>query len=319
MDAEPRFAIATFMRVFDVEPKRDVVTLDELTAGLTRFIVKPKLHRAITRDLERIDAAWDAWKAGENPGGRRYGIIARAGRRGGEAAAREAMEGLCKKAKGRAKTDLRLWSPALFTEGGRRDSDHVVSVSCLVLDFDSGVTPQEASSDWARWYHIVHTTWSHRPGKPKLRLCLPLAHPVRAEDWRAVWEWAAERTGMTADPALKSAAATFALPATPYPDAPREAFVHGGALLSPMAEGLVLVPADPPPSIPAQEASHFRGTDPTERTLDMPRTPVKALPTEVVASAFDLFGPPDRPADGPTNESSGGENERSWDDEFDLF
>ena len=318
-EGTPRFAIATFMRVFDIEPKRDVLSLDELTGGLTRFILKGKLHQAITRDLERIDSAWEAWKAGAVPGGRHFGAIARAGRRGGEDEARAAVAGLRKKAQARAKTDLRLWSPALFREGGRRDSDHVVSVSCLVLDFDSGVTPNEASADWTRWYHVVHTTFSHRPAHAKLRLILPLAHPVRREDWRDVWNWASERCGMTNDPALKSAAATFALPATPYPEAPREAFVHGGALLSPLTEGLVREAAPPPPDLPPQEASHFRGTDPSEGTIDMPRNPALAIPADVPTSAFDLFGPPDRPRDADPNDSATNVNERILEDEFDLF
>lgn len=305
----PRFAIATFMRVFDVEPKRDVVTLDELTSGLTRFIVKPKLHRAIVRDVERIEAAYAAWESGEVTGGRRYSTIARAGRDDGPGGAQAARDRLLRKAKARAKTDLRLWSPALYREGGRRDSDSVVHVSCLVLDFDSGVGIDQVSADWARWYHILHTTWSHRPVHPKLRLVVPLAHPVHSADWRDVWEWAAERSELANDPALKSPASTFALPATPHPQAPRDARVHGGALLSPLAEGLVADGADPPPALPPQEASHFRGTDPSERTIDQPRSTAAVVTgAEVPASGFDLFGPPDRPT------------EQDWDDEFeDLF
>ncbi len=307
--AMPRFAIATFKRVFDVEPTRDVVTLDELTAGLTRFILKPKLARAIVRDIERIEKAYDAWCAGEVTGGRRYSTIARAGKSDGPDGARAARDRLVRKAKARAKTDLRLWSPALYEEGGRRDSDSVIHVSCLVLDFDSGVGIDEVSADWARWYHILHTTWSHRPGYPKLRLVVPLAHPVAAADWRDVWEWAAERSNLANDPALKSPASTFALPATPHPRAPRDARVHGGALLSPLAEGLVADAADPPPDLPPQEESHFRGTDPSERTIDQPRSQAKvAAPAQVPTSGFDLFGPPDKPS------------EPDWDDEFDdLF
>lgn len=306
--AVPLFAIATFMRVFDVEPKRDVVTLDELTAGLTRFIVKPKLHRAIVRDVERIEKAYDAWCAGVVTGGRRYSYIARGGMDGGKDGATAARDRLLRKAKARAKTDLRLWSPALYQEDGRRDSDSVIHVSCLVLDFDSGVSIDEVSADWARWYHVIHTTWSHRPSHPKLRLAVPLAHPVHAADWRDVWEWAAERSELENDPALKSPASTFALPATRHPEAPRDARVHGGALLSPLAEGIVADGADPPPMLPPQEASHFRGTDPSERTIDQPRSEAHANIRDVPTSGFDLFGPPDRPA------------EPNWDDEFDdLF
>lgn len=306
--AVPRFAIATFKRVFDVEPKRDVVTLDELTAGLTRFILKPKLKRAVVRDIERIEKAYDAFQAGEVTGGRRYATIKRGAKNDGDEGARNARDRLVRKAKARAKTDLRLWSPALYTEDGRRDSDSVIHVSCLVLDFDSGVGLDEVSADWARWYHILHTTWSHRPGHPKLRLTLPLAHPVRAADWREVWEWAAARSDLENDPALKSPASTFALPATPHPQAPRDARVHGGALLSPLAEGLVGDAADEPPELEAQPESHFRGTDPSERTIDQPHTKARVVSEPLPATGFDLFGPPDKPS------------EPDWDDEFDdLF
>ena len=291
----PRFALATFMRVFDTEPKRDIVGLDELTYGLTRFILKPKLHRAIERDLERIDQAYAAWESGENPGGQRFHAIRTGAREGGLVGARSAYEQLARRARARAKTDLRLWSPALYREGARRDSEQVVSVSCLSLDFDSGIAPEKASEDWSRWYHIVHSTWSHKPEHPKFRLVLPLQRPVLRDDWRDFWEWAAERSGSASDPALKSAGSTFALPATPNRRAPRVSFVHAGALLDPLAEGLVREAAPPPPELPSQPASHFRGTDPSEETLAdiaVPRPPV--LPSRSdrpTLEDFDLFGP----------------------------
>ncbi|HJL01512.1 MAG TPA: hypothetical protein RMH85_26070 [Polyangiaceae bacterium LLY-WYZ-15_(1-7)] len=317
----PRFAVATFKRVFETTPTRDVLTLEELTAGLMRFILKPKLERQVARDVMRIEEAWAAIESGERLGGRRWSILRRAEKRGGREEARRAYERLLQKARGRAKTDLRIWSPTLYREGGRRESDDVVHLSCLVLDYDSGVPIEEASAQWTEWYHVVHTTWSHRPEHPKFRLVLPLAKPVLAEDWRPFWWWGAERAGMRNDPALKSPASNYALPAIRGREQPRQAFVRRAPLLDPLREGLVKRVADPPPDLPPPGPSHWRGDDPDEKFVDHPREPFVAAEPLFVSdepdeSDFDLFG------DGEANareEREGGEPD-PWADEFDdLF
>ena len=37
----------------------------------------------------------------------------------------------------------------------------------LVLDYDHGVTPDEASMTWEPWFHLLHSTWSHRDDEPR--------------------------------------------------------------------------------------------------------------------------------------------------------
>lgn len=310
----PRFAIATFKRVFDTQPARDVLTLEQLTQGLLRFQTKPKMARQVERDLQRIEEAWASYERGERLGGRRWGILARADKRGGRSAARKAYEKLKLKAHGRIKTDLRLWAPALYIDGGRRESDNVVHISCLVQDFDGGVAIEEASGWWKPHYHIVHSTWSYTPRHPKFRLCLPLLRPVLAEDWRTFWAWGSERAGHRNDQALKSPGSTFALPAVQDKRHPRRAFVHPGPLLDPLASGVIDREAVPPPELPVPKTSHFRG-DPGETYLEHPSEPfVEYEPPErevVAADDFDLFGP---------SESADEEEGDGWDDKFeDLF
>ena len=250
-----------------------MISLDQLVAGLHRFVLKPKLHKSIRRDCERIEGAWQAWQLGETQGGSRWSAIARAGKLGGPDAAQAAYEGLLSKAKGRAKRDLRLWAPALYKPGTTRHSENVLQVSCLVLDYDSGIPIEEASGHWAGFYHVVHTTWSHRPDFAKFRLCLPLRNPVLADDWRQFWEWAAHRVGMKNDPALKSASATFALPALGSSESPHRVFVRGGRLLDAVEVGVLKRVAPAPPELPSSGPNHWNGDDPDYRFLEYPREP----------------------------------------------
>ncbi len=317
-----RFAIATFKRVFDTTPARDVLTLQQLTSGLLRFQTKPKMARQVQRDIQRIEEAWASYERGERLGGRRWGILVRAAKKGGKEGARAAYERLVMKAHGRIKTDLRLWSPALYEEGKRRESDNVIHISCLVQDFDAGIGIEEASAIWSDWYHIVHTTWSHTTKRPKFRLCLPLAQPVLAADWREVWTWGSFRVGQKNDQALKSVGSTFALPTVENEAHPRQGFVRPGRLLDPLAEGVVKRAAFAPPDLPPQPVSHFRG-DPKESYIDHPSQPfVEAEPPDgldVADEDFDLFGPPDTAPRERSTGASDGEPD-GWEDEFeDLF
>jgi hypothetical protein len=248
------FAVCTFTRVFDTTPQQEAVTLEELAHALCRFELKPKVQAAIERDLARLDRAWAAWQGGDDPAGKYGSALLKA-----EATARrdgadgDALIGavearythLRAEIRKSAKREIRLWTPAKYIEGATRGSEHVEHVSCLVLDYDDGTPIAHASDRWRGFFHIVHTTWSHTPIHPKFRIILPLAHPVCAEEWRSVWDWAEARTGQTVDPALKGAGANFALPVVPRRDWPREAFVQPGALLDPKLEGIVTRPAEP--------------------------------------------------------------------------
>jgi hypothetical protein len=261
------FAVVTFERVFDVTPKEDVLTLSELVRGLTTFDLKPALRKAIARETARIDTAWDQWTCGEEGtskiwrGFERTRKQAAADGRDPDHAVRAQVEQLRKNARARAKTDLRLFSPAHYTPGARRGRSGVVHLSCLVLDYDGGTRVAQARRTWERWFHVIHSTWSHTEAYPKFRVCLPLAGPVEVAAWRPLWEWAARRTGGQVDPSMKQEAATYAVPATPSRQQPRVCVVHAGDLLDPVVEGLVSWFAEPPPPPPPPpgKGTHFRG------------------------------------------------------------
>lgn len=240
MEGPLTFPVCTFKRVFDTTPLNEVLTLSELVACFRRFELKPQLHARIERELARIDRALDQALAGETVGGH-VAEIAAAGRAGIDRvlAMRAKAEELRVAAKKEAKRDLRLWSPAVYREdAAERGSEGVTHVSCLVLDYDAGARIPEATAPFADHFHLVHTTWSHTPAHPKFRVILPLAVPVPAAHWDALWKWAHEKSGGEIDRAMSGHAANYALPATANRDAPREAISHAAPFLDPRDLGI---------------------------------------------------------------------------------
>jgi hypothetical protein len=114
---------------------------------------------------------------------------------------------------------------------------------------------------WAPWFHVVHSTWSHTPGRPRLRVILPFARPVLPDGWAAVWQWAFDLSGGTIDVALRSPGAPFALPAVADTSAPRVSRVSPGPLLDPELEGLPVRTVDPPQAQTSPSPSVFARTD----------------------------------------------------------
>ena len=95
-----------------------------------------------------------------------------------------------------------LWSPAEYQAGTKRGSQGVRALSCLVLDYDSGVSRIEnARRAWGGWPGILHTSWSHTDEHHKFRVIMPLHRPVPVEDWGGVFAWAESWTRTVADPA----------------------------------------------------------------------------------------------------------------------
>lgn len=149
------------------------------------------------------------------------------------------------------KTDLPAWSPADYPEGARRSSAAVLSLSCIVLDLDDGARVEQARAAWEDWPHIVHTTWSHTPEAPRLRLVVPLEEPVARRDWSRVWHWAHARSGLVADPACKDPSRIYFVPAIRSHDWPRWSRVEAGD-----AHLLRVDPAALPPT--PEEVEHAR-------------------------------------------------------------
>lgn len=289
------------------------MSLAELRGFLTSFERVPEVQARIDKELARIDRALHAALDGQDVAGPASARIREAmeqatrgaassrgapGSEAAERAARAAAVELADEARKAVKRDLRLWSPTLYEPGAKRGSEGVRHLSCLVLDYDDGTPTRVASATWAPWLHIVHSTWSYTDEHPKFRLVLPLATPVAADDWEAVWEWASDRTHRVIDPAGKGAAATFALPAIPHERWPHVAYVHEGVLLDPLAEGLVSAPAPPGPDAlpPVEEPMARRGGRPVA-TATRARREAGGWES---AEAWDTFGtrakPPTAPA-----------------------
>lgn len=98
-----------------------------------------------------------------------------------------------------SKEKVPLYSPAIYE--GTRAKDNVREVTAIVFDIDD-LTPEDYSTlvavadSWSCQY-LIHSTFSHHPNKPKLRVFIPLSRPIiltKAEDWsRNKWFAARER------------------------------------------------------------------------------------------------------------------------------
>lgn len=117
-----------------------------------------------------------------------------------------------------AKATLPAWSPAIYRDAveTRRVAAGVEAVSCFVLDLDSGEPFDRAVQFVAPYYALSHTTWRHRPSKPKARIILPFLTPCPVERWAEVWaagdRWA-QGAGVKMDQACKDPCRLYFLPA----------------------------------------------------------------------------------------------------------
>ena len=88
------------------------------------------------------------------------------------------------------KKSLQAWSPTKYKPDTTRGGAGVETLSCLVLDYDSGTTIEAALQAW-RWRPgMLHTSWSHTEDHHKFRVIMPLHEPVSPKDWPAVFAWA---------------------------------------------------------------------------------------------------------------------------------
>ena len=239
-----RHSVSTFGHVFDPTPQADVLTLAELVAALHRFQLRTDLAQRQARDVERARAAAAAIRSRTPTGG----PIARRleGHLGQTGDLDLALAELEREIHREAIQDLRLWSPARFADGLRREEANVVHLSCIVMDFDRLVdhaASERLRDAFAGWFHIAHSTWSHTGQAPKVRIILPLAAPLAPADYDRVWRAMSRLAGDSADPKGRALARAWALPATPDANAPLLAWSHAGPLLDPVAMGLAAATA----------------------------------------------------------------------------
>lgn len=115
----------------------------------------------------------------------------------------------------------------------KRDKTHFIKAESIGLDFDGGMTVEEAKQTFANYRHLIMATKSHqieKDGKPacdRFRVILFLSKPItNSKDFTATWHELYKLAPM-ADPACKDASRMF------YPSTQVLSFREDGALVEP--------------------------------------------------------------------------------------
>ena len=82
-----------------------------------------------------------------------------------------------------------LWSPVSYKPNTTRANANVEHMFAAVLDVDDGADPQMVHGHLTDLgvEHVVHSTFSSTPEKPKFRVIVPFVKPVPAEKWASLW------------------------------------------------------------------------------------------------------------------------------------
>ncbi len=139
----------------------------------------------------------------------------------------------------RFEKDGALFSPAKFEPAYRR-KENVREVSMLVLDIDHNAELETLKKRIAilNVANAIYSTHSHlrqtetnKNAEPRFRVCLPLANPIPAADFPALWQYVKHQTGLPLDESAKDASRMFYTPAIFATDAPYFSEVKDGAFL----------------------------------------------------------------------------------------
>lgn len=133
-----------------------------------------------------------------------------------------------------------LWNSATFGTSERKDHA-VVSLSCLVLDYDGkhgAFTLDEVRAMWP-WECVIHSTWNHTPEAPRLRVILPLSREVSPAEYAALYAAALARDPRL-DPSCRNPSRFFYWPSKKSLDAPTVYEYKSGEPLDPA--GLAATP-----------------------------------------------------------------------------
>ena len=108
------------------------------------------------------------------------------------------------------------WSPALYTEGGRRGNADVERLSAFVGDLDSGDMEIAAvEGRLSGLEYLIHTTYSHKPDRPKLRVIIPFDQPYSASEIYGVFDHFNELLDEKLDACSKKSAQMYYKPSCP--------------------------------------------------------------------------------------------------------
>jgi hypothetical protein len=139
----------------------------------------------------------------------------------------------------RREKDGALFSPAIFEPALRR-KENVTELSMLVLDIDHNAELETLKTRLAAFgsAFAIYSTHSHlrqtesNPNaEPRFRVCFPLARPIPAKDFPALWQGFKSISGLPIDESAKDQSRIYYTPAIFSEDAPYECFIGGSALL----------------------------------------------------------------------------------------
>ncbi len=129
----------------------------------------------------------------------------------------------------RAAKDGLLFAPAVF-DHAKRSKENVREVSMLTLDIDKNapelktLITQVATLNSA---YVIHSTHSHLrrtetnpDAEKRFRVVVPLACPIPAKDFQALWQYAKQKTGLPLDESAKDESRMFYAPAIAAKGAP---------------------------------------------------------------------------------------------------
>ena len=126
-----------------------------------------------------------------------------------------------------------LWSPACYPSDARRSAAAVLELSLLVFDVDHDCDLDDIRRRLNGLEYVLHSSHSHRPEYPKVRIVIRLSRPVPGPDWRRFFHAAHARLlGGVADRACSDPCRIFYWPTCP-PNAARLAEHHEGEALDP--------------------------------------------------------------------------------------
>jgi hypothetical protein len=132
--------------------------------------------------------------------------------------------------------DGTLFSPAVFRPAYRLQ-DNVIELSLLVLDYDHHASFEDDLRPWRALgcSFAAYTTHSHRrttksnPGaEERFRVVVPLAVPIPADRFPALWQWAARKSGDKVDVQAQDASRMYYTPVITSPNAPYQVDIVEG-------------------------------------------------------------------------------------------
>ncbi len=91
------------------------------------------------------------------------------------------------------KTKMAHFNGCKFIDGADRRISNAEAIHVLVLDFDEGMTVEEAKIEFQEYTHIGYTSYNHQYDKhgdgvvvDKFRILIPLSEPCPRDDWKEI-------------------------------------------------------------------------------------------------------------------------------------